>query len=774
MSKASKNTPATPTPTATTTTATTTVVVAPRVGGIEEGQAWVGGSNVKASVEPAGTLCSRPSNPTEKRKAETILREGLPEGLRLQATDTSVTVWMRHVRRAIEDKGYDSIFRIVLANQSEVYMLVEWGRLTAEDVRNWIKALQDGTAPWPNGNNNNNNGVCKYDIQNLRLSAMTIRSSISTTLLNTIESMVSFEASGPEILQAILSLTSAMTPERYRKIEDALRKLCISSTPQEDVIKHSAKVMDLCNQLVAGPSPSKDLAYLAVKTYQRTTDDLFKMQVLMRLTVEQQAMTPMNYISVCADFNSFYNQRPADDWGPNQSGPSKREAQEHGLVAKYKPPGITNPPATTPPANPPTQRTSPLPADFDRTKGPAEGSPTEIVLNGIRVVWCPKCLRGKGLWSYGDRAHTGSEHKNGFRRKKNAQDDGSQATTIPTSNITGVSGLAVTYLGSEVHVPVIAPIVETPPLSYREVVALRDDPTSMLIGQANAAFYGGVTDGTDGLDTDMFLEGMDDLFEEHVPPSQNTEAFSGMAVLHSEMELDYLEDDNKENIPELVEPPIEEETSFVEPEDRSVRYDVMENYGGDSVPSAIYDPEEQLDDEATEAEPIVRPGLFDSDSDDDEEPEPTARPGLFDSDSDDDEVLETPTNIPTIVSAAPTPKGLLKPSTYVMPGVDNIDYDRLTIDDEVELEGDDGIPVVFTPMGFLDPTTRFEHMNEYGFVDASASKRHFDVESPKEYELKLKYRKMSMEAASPAENEEGPYELKVEDASSGKAPDGTY
>jgi hypothetical protein len=255
----------------------------------------------------------------------------------------------------------------------------------------------------------------------------------------------------------------------------------------------------------------------------------------------------------------------------------------------------------------------------------------------------------------------------------------------------------------------------------------------------------------------MFLDGMEDLFEESTPLSQITGAFGGMAVLHSGMEPSYLEDDDKENIPELVERPNEED-SDTGPE---------ENFGGDSVPSAIYDPEEQLEDEEEVVDgPTIRPGLFDSDSDDDDEEEavnaPTVRPGLFDSDSDDDDALATPSVVPVL-------KGLLKPSTYVMPGVDNIDYDRLTIDDEVELEGDDGVPVVITPTAFLDPTTRFEHMNEYGMMDPWASKRHLDVESPKEYELKLKYRKMSLEAMSPAAGEGN-----TDEPTPGKVSDGNY
>jgi hypothetical protein len=110
-----------------------------------------------------------------------------------------------------------------------------------------------------------------------------------------------------------------MTPAQYRKIEDALCALCILSTPQENVIVHAAKVQNLCSQLFAGPAPSLDLAYLAAKT--KTTDERFKLNVMMRMSIEEEAMNPKNYVSVCVDFIRLYNSRPTDDWGPNQKPP---------------------------------------------------------------------------------------------------------------------------------------------------------------------------------------------------------------------------------------------------------------------------------------------------------------------------------------------------------------------------------------------------------------------------------------------------------------------
>jgi hypothetical protein len=48
-------------------------------------------------------------------------------------------------------------------------------------------------------------------------------------------------------------------------------------------------VQNLCSQLFAGPAPSSDLAYLAAKTFEKTTDERFKLNVMMRMSVEEEA-----------------------------------------------------------------------------------------------------------------------------------------------------------------------------------------------------------------------------------------------------------------------------------------------------------------------------------------------------------------------------------------------------------------------------------------------------------------------------------------------------
>jgi hypothetical protein len=62
-------------------------------------------------------------------------------------------------------------------------------------------------------------------------------------------------------------------------------------------------------------------------------------------------MNPKNYVLVCVDFIRLYNSRPTNDWGPNQSRPSAREASEQGLVAAaHRPPPQVQPSPTIPQA----------------------------------------------------------------------------------------------------------------------------------------------------------------------------------------------------------------------------------------------------------------------------------------------------------------------------------------------------------------------------------------------------------------------------------------
>lgn len=69
-----------------------------------------------------------------------------------------------------------------------------------------------------------------------------------------------------------------------------------------------------------------------------------------------------------------------------------------------------------------------------------------------------------------------------------------------------------------------------PPMSYIDALQITQPIISISVGQANSSFFAG---GTEGLNSETFLEGMEDLFEDYQPVENPSPApFIGMAVIH--------------------------------------------------------------------------------------------------------------------------------------------------------------------------------------------------------------------------------------------------
>jgi len=58
----------------------------------------------------------------------------------------------------------------------EIHLLTDWGQVTLKnEVRDWVEKLKEGGAPWPERPNTLQS--CKYDVDNLKLSARAFGSS---------------------------------------------------------------------------------------------------------------------------------------------------------------------------------------------------------------------------------------------------------------------------------------------------------------------------------------------------------------------------------------------------------------------------------------------------------------------------------------------------------------------------------------------------------------------------------------------------------------------
>ena len=103
-----------------------TEVEAPRVGGVEDGVVWTGGSNLGPDEdEPDDTLCLRPTKPfTQKMKQQEFLKRGIDKDMRLDidvGTDMKqiVTVigWVMAIGSLILVNGCNAVFRMCDADE---------------------------------------------------------------------------------------------------------------------------------------------------------------------------------------------------------------------------------------------------------------------------------------------------------------------------------------------------------------------------------------------------------------------------------------------------------------------------------------------------------------------------------------------------------------------------------------------------------------------------------------------------------------------------------
>ena len=87
-------------------------VMPPRVGGVDDGVPWVGGSFIDKSTEPQDVLCHCPTTFKEKQKQHSNLKRGLDDCNKLDFVDgtkttVGLTMWMTMM---IVQKGFDTVF----------------------------------------------------------------------------------------------------------------------------------------------------------------------------------------------------------------------------------------------------------------------------------------------------------------------------------------------------------------------------------------------------------------------------------------------------------------------------------------------------------------------------------------------------------------------------------------------------------------------------------------------------------------------------------------
>ena len=211
-----------------------TEVEAPRVGGVEDGVAWTGGSNVDAGEdEPDGTLCFRPTKPFhQKAKHHDILKRGVDKDMRLEidvGTDAnqSVTVigWVMFVASLILMKGFDPVFRMCDVDEdgilfNEIFICQMWGQIKMESFVKWLKVLTESIGD-------------KHDKSNLKSSGIAMRASLGSHLLQRVNSLIGPMASGPLVFLMAIHQVKCTTSTVVRALCNELGNLKLKKIPGE-------------------------------------------------------------------------------------------------------------------------------------------------------------------------------------------------------------------------------------------------------------------------------------------------------------------------------------------------------------------------------------------------------------------------------------------------------------------------------------------------------------------------------------------------------------
>ena len=227
----------------------------PRVGGgdgSEDTPFWVGGSNVTKRPFPLSTYAYRIQDFRSAEKIEKSCTSGLPDEWRLGLPDeTSCTVnltqWTRELTSRIEKHGMDTVFRIYDPTKAvqEIYLLKDWGTVTEDQVKEWIRALnvdgvkKDANARLP---------PCLFDQGNLLWSGEMVKNSISMKLWHDISSFLS-GTTGPEIYIAIVKRKHYTSANACRNLVEKLKTFHLSKEPGMNCINFSKKLVDIMEQI---------------------------------------------------------------------------------------------------------------------------------------------------------------------------------------------------------------------------------------------------------------------------------------------------------------------------------------------------------------------------------------------------------------------------------------------------------------------------------------------------------------------------------------------
>ena len=270
----------------TATTATTTPT-SPRIGGIstygKDEIPWTGGSNIPSMHrnQPSSLLALRPEDFKSAKSTETSLKQGVDEAMWLFPSDdinkvgshkVSLMSWMELIRREMEERGMDTVFRIPKTGTGdnlddsiqESYLFSHWGEISSGQVRAWVSWLL------AHGDH--------FDKYNLTLSFKMLQSSISIDMWRKIEKSLSPTPSGPELLTLIIEAHQVVSASAVRVLVSALEKLDLLEVPAENVEDFSDSIIEKARVIEGTGQAPRDLCLIIAARYLKCSVLAFKLR----------------------------------------------------------------------------------------------------------------------------------------------------------------------------------------------------------------------------------------------------------------------------------------------------------------------------------------------------------------------------------------------------------------------------------------------------------------------------------------------------------------
>ena len=213
----------------------------------------------KKNEEHWDVLCHHPSTFKEKQRQHSDLKRGLEDDNKLDFVDgtkttVGLTMWITWMTMMIVQKGFDTVFKILLDNdQKELDLLKNWGKATKDQVKDWVTRLQGSFGD-------------KWDKENLKLSGHAVRNSIGPTLLARVISLTGADATGPELFLTAVQQVNFMTASLVRSVCHKMVNLKLKAVPGENVGKLGESISDLVKQIECSGEEPHDFLNLVAKS----------------------------------------------------------------------------------------------------------------------------------------------------------------------------------------------------------------------------------------------------------------------------------------------------------------------------------------------------------------------------------------------------------------------------------------------------------------------------------------------------------------------------